>query len=448
VSGQERDAVVGAAVGDERRAGAPSRLPRALAPLRHREYRLLVLSGAASLMADGLWLVALVWQVIAMRGGPADLSVVTAGTSLGLVAAVLLGGVATDRLPKRAVLLGVETVRSTVPVVTGLLAVSGALSVWSLAALAFVVGAAGGFYYPAWSAVVPALVPSDELLPANGIEGMLRPVAQQAAGPALAGLLVGAFSPSVALLGAGAAYVVALLPLLVMRSVPGVAGADDEETPSATRQLAEGFAYLVRTGWLFATLAFAILYILAIMGPIEVLLPFAVRDRAGAGPAGLSLVMAAYGIGSAVGALAVSSLRLPRRYLTVMLLCWGFGALPTAAFGLSTALWVMVVASLAIGVTDAAAIVIWGTLLQRRVPPHLLGRVSSLDFFVSLALMPLSMALAGPVGERVGLPLTFVVSAAVPPVLAVIALLAWRLPRDEIAHPLEDRGAPSATTAP
>ena len=207
------------------------------------------------------------------------------------------------------------------------------------------------------------------------------------------------------------------------------------------RQLAEGFGYLLRTGWLFATLAFAILYILVIMGPIEVLLPFAVRDRVGAGPAGLSLVLAAYGVGCAVGALVVSSLRLPRRYLTVMLLCWGLGALPLAAFGLSTVLWVMVVAGLVIGLTDAAAMVIWGTLLQRRVPTHLLGRVSSLDFFVSLALMPLSTALAGPVGERVGIPVTFVVAAVVPPVLAVIALLAWRLPRDEIAHPL-DRAAP------
>jgi MFS family permease len=419
---------------------APSRLPRALRPLHHRQYRLLAGSGAASLLADGLWLVALVWQVIALGGGPSDLSIVAAATSLGLVAAVLVGGVAADRLPKRAVLVTVEIVRTTVPVVAGLLAAAGTLQVWSLAALAFVVGAAGGFYYPVWSALVPVLLPTEELLAANGIEGMLRPLAQQAAGPALAGLLVGAFSPSVALLGAGACYLVALLPLIAMRPVPR--STDPEHgAPSPTRQLAEGFGYLLRTGWLFATLAFAILYILVIMGPIEVLLPFAVRDRVGAGPAGLSLVLAAYGVGCAVGALVVSSLRLPRRYLTVMLLCWGLGALPLAAFGLSTVLWVMVVAGLVIGLTDAAAMVIWGTLLQRRVPTHLLGRVSSLDFFVSLALMPLSTALAGPVGERVGIPVTFVVAAVVPPVLAVIALLAWRLPRDEIAHPL-DRAAP------
>jgi MFS family permease len=221
----------------------------------------------------------------------------------------------------------------------------------------------------------------------------------------------------------------------VARTLPG--GGPEASSPSVRRQLAEGFAYLFRTGWLFATLTFAILYVLVVMGPIEVLLPFAVRDRVGSGPAGLSLVLAAYGVGSAVGALVVSSRRLPRRYLTVTLLCWGFGALPLAAFGLATTLWVMVLASLAVGLTDAAAMVVWGTLLQRRVPPHLLGRVSSLDFFVSLALLPVSMALAGPVGERVGIPVAFVVAAVVPPVLAVVALLAWRLPRDEIAHPLD-----------
>ena len=415
---------------------APSRLPRTLRPLRYRQFRLLATSGAASLLADGLWLVALVWEVIALGGSPSDLSIVAAATSLGLVAAVLLGGVAADRLPKRAVLLSVEVVRTTVPVAAGLLAVSGVLHVWSLAALAFVVGAAGGFYYPSWSAVVPVLLPAEELLAANGIEGMLRPLAQQAAGPALAGVLVAVYSPSAALLGAGVCYLVALVPLLAMRPVPHSAAPEDG-AQSPTRQLAEGFAYLLRTGWLFATLAFAILYILVIMGPIEVLLPFAVRDRVGAGPAGLSVVLAAYGVGCAIGAFAVSSLRLPRRYLTVMLLCWGLGALPQAAFGLSTVLWIMVVASFVVGLTDAAAMVIWGTLLQRRVPTHLLGRVSSLDFFVSLALMPLSTALAGPVGERVGIPTTFVVAAVVPPVLAVVALLAWRLPRDEIANPIE-----------
>jgi predicted MFS family arabinose efflux permease len=81
--------------------------------------------------------------------------------------------------------------------------------------------------------------------------------------------------------------------------------------------------------------------------------------------------------------------------------------------------------------------VIWGTLLQRRVPRRMLGRISSLDFFVSLALMPLSMALAGPLAEVVPIEAIFIAAGVIPLVLGVLAYLAARMPEDEIAHPLD-----------
>jgi len=81
--------------------------------------------------------------------------------------------------------------------------------------------------------------------------------------------------------------------------------------------------------------------------------------------------------------------------------------------------------------------VIWGTLLQRRVPAHMLGRVSSLDFFVSLSFMPLSMALAGPVSLGVGLPATFALAGLLPTVIAILAIVLAKMPKDELAHPLD-----------
>jgi MFS family permease len=202
----------------------------------------------------------------------------------------------------------------------------------------------------------------------------------------------------------------------------------------------EGVVYMVRTPWLFATLLFAFGWVLVLLGPIEVLLPFAVRDQTGGGAGSFALVLAAFGIGGAVGSIVVASRRLPRRYLTVMVLSWGIGSVPLAIIGFTTELWVMAAAVFIVGFTGSAGQVIWGTLLQRRVPRHLLGRVSSLDFFVSLALMPVSMALAGPVGEAVGLMPTFLVAGIVPVFFAVAALLIARMPRDEIAHPLDATG--------
>ncbi|WP_433289784.1 MFS transporter [Pseudonocardia sp. CA-142604] len=411
------------------------RLPRALRPFAHREYRLLAASMAASLFASGLWLVAIVYQVIALDGGPSELSLVAAAASAGLLVSVLIGGVAADRLPKRAVMIGVEVVRIAFAGFAGALAVTGSLQLWHLAVISFVIGAAEAFFYPAYSAILPTLLPPDELLAANGVEGTLRPIAQQALGPALAGLIIGWFVPGMALLLAAGIYALALVALIAMRAAPVVP--DEGARSSILGDLAEGFRYLFRTGWLFATLAFASLYVLVLIGPIEVLLPFAVRDQTGGGASSFALILAAFGIGGAVGSLVVSSLRLPRRYLTAMILLWGAGAAPLMLLGVTRQLWVMAVATFVVGFTGAAAMVIWGTLLQRRVPRHLLGRVSSLDFFVSLALMPVSMALAGPAGEWLGVPMTFVLAGAIPVFLAVAAIVGWRLPADEIAHPLD-----------
>jgi hypothetical protein len=115
-------------------------------------------------------------------------------------------------------------------------------------------------------------------------------------------------------------------------------------------------------------------------------------------------------------------------------------------FGFASGMSAMITAGAVMGATFEAGTVIWGTLLQRRVPPALLGRISSLDFFVSLSFMPLSMALAGPVSELIGLTPTFLLAGLVPPVLAVIAIVAARLPADEVAHPLDvyDEPAPEA----
>jgi MFS transporter, DHA3 family, tetracycline resistance protein len=173
-----------------------------------------------------------------------------------------------------------------------------------------------------------------------------------------------------------------------------------------------------------------------VIGPIEVLLPFIAADRFEDGARMYGLVLAAYGVGGALGALGVSSRRLPRRYLTVMLLMWGLGSLPLMVVGWTSSFPLMAAATFLVGITDGAGMVIWGTLLQRRVPPEMLGRVSSLDFFVSLAFMPASMAIAGPLSKVLSMQTIFLIAGGVPIVLAVIALFAARMPRDEIAHPV------------
>ncbi|WP_460666073.1 MFS transporter [Kribbella swartbergensis] len=428
---------------------------KAVRPLRHRDYRLLWTGLAVALLGSGLWLVALAWQVIELGGGPVQLSVVTTAYSIGLVVCVLFGGIAADRLSQRSVIVSADVVRGLVLLVVAALALTGSLEVWHLTGAALLIGAGEAFLIPAYTALAPKLLPADELLAANGLEGTLRPLAQQATGPALGGLAIAAMSPGIAILVTALTYFFSAGCVLAMR-VPSSGfepvepgDVDDvEQKPEARTifgDLREGWGYVRRTRWLLASLLFGTVFVLLILGPLEVLLPFAVRDQLGGGPSDFGLVLAAFGIGGAAGALLISSRSLPRRYLTVMTLLWGVGSLPFAVLGFARDLWMMMAAAAVVGVTSSAAMVIWGTLLQRRVPDHLRGRIASLDFFVSLLLMPLSMALAGPAGAVLGLTAVFLVAGIGPALVSVLVVYFGRMPSDEIAHPLDQPAEPAAT---
>ena len=201
--------------------------------------------------------------------------------------------------------------------------------------------------------------------------------------------------------------------------------------------LRTGVRYVAGTRWLLWTLLFGSSLALVIQGPIEVLLPFLTRDRFENAEATFGLLLAAFGVGGAIGSLVVSSLRLPRHYLTFMLACWGGGTLPLALLGIADDLWIMLSALFVAGATTGAGVVIWGTLLQRLVPPNMIGRVASLDFFVSIAFLPVSIAIAGPLSLIIPTETIFIVAGLLPPALAVVALLAGGMRTTERLNPLE-----------
>ena len=419
---------------------------RALRPFAHREYRVLIAALAISIFGSGMWAVAMVYEVIHLGGGPLELSVVAAAGSVGLVAFLLAGGIAADRVPQRLLIIAVEGANLAVVATVSGLAMAGLLELWHLALGAFVLGVGAAFFFPAYSAILPRILPPEDLLAANGMEGTMRPILQQAAGPAVAGILVAALSPAHAVTGVAACHLLAfcILNLLRRQPVPGTesVSAEGADGPvprtSVLHDLREGVSYTVRTPWLLWTLLWACISVLFLIGPIEVLLPFVVRDQLGGDSRMFGFLLAIAGVGGAAASLATASFPLPRRYLTVMMVSWGAGSLPLAAVGIMDSFWVLAAALFIFGATGGMGMVIWGTLLQRRVPPHLLGRVSSLDFFVSLALMPVSMALAGPAAEVLPVGMIFLVAGTVCPVMAVVAMIAARMRADEQAHPLED----------
>lgn len=411
---------------------------RVLAPLRFREFRLLIAAVSIFIFAEGMWTVVMALQVIELADDPAALSLVAACLAGGLLAFILVGGIVADRVSQRAIIITVEAVNLAAVGAVAALGMLGSLRLWHMAAVSAVLGVGAAFFFPAYSAYLPRILPPENLLAANGIEGMVRPTLGQAIGPAFAGVLVGATFPALGSTAVAALFAVGLALLVALRPKRSEILVDDvhREKPHPLVDLRDGLLFVRRTPWLLSTLLFASMWVLLALGPMEVLIPFIARQRFEHGGQIYGFVLAAYGLGSALGALAVSTRQLPRRYLTVMMLLWSVGSLPLAVVGATWSFPVMATAMFTVGLASGAGMVIWGTLLQRRVPAHMLGRVASLDFFVSLSFMPLSMALAGPLSKVVPVQLIFAAAGTVPLVLAAVALIAARMPRDEIGHPL------------
>ncbi|WP_172798343.1 tetracycline efflux MFS transporter Tet(V) [Mycobacterium sp. GA-1285] len=407
---------------------------RVLAPFHIREYRLLIAAVTLSIFADGMFAVVLAVQVIELNNDPVSLSIVTTCFGGALVAFVLVGGIAADRFPQRSIIIAVETVNVLASSAIAALGVLGALQIWHLAVGAAALGTAAAFFFPAYSAILPRILPPEQLLAANGVEGVVRPVFQRAIGPAVAGVVVGATFPALGTVAVAVLFCVGLALLIATRS--SLRPAAPQEHSRVLRDLRDGFVFVLDTPWLLWTLLFASIFVLVVLGPIEVLLPFIAKDRFADGARMYGFILAFFGLGSALGALTVSSGRMPRRYLSVMLGMWSLGAVPLIVFGFTTSFAMMAVATFVVGFTDGVGMVIWGTLLQRRVPTAMLGRVSSLDFFVSLAFLPVSFAIVGPLSKVVSMQMIFLIAGTAPVLVAVVAVWAARMRSDELAHPL------------
>lgn len=413
---------------------------RALRPLASRDYRLLFAAVGIEVFGTGMWTIVMVFQVLALDDSPLALSAVATGMSLGLFAFSILGGVVADRFSKRRIIITVQGCTAAVMTVVAVLSLTETIELWHVGAASFAMGAGSAFFYPAYSAYLPQVLPSEQLLAANGLEGALRPSMGQGLGPALGGIVVGTFLPAIGATIVAASYAIAfILTLFLSRRDELTTVTSPEQRTSVWGDLRAGVNYVARTRWLLWTLIFGSSLALIIQGPIEVLLPFITRDRFEDAESTFGFLLAAFGIGGAIGSLVVSSLKLPRRYLTFMIACWGGGTLPLAVIGVADNLNLMLSALFIVGAATGAGVVIWGTLLQRLVPLDMIGRVASLDFFVSIAFMPVSIAIAGPLSLLVPIPVIFVIAGIAPPALALIALLAGRMRESEMERSLDER---------
>jgi hypothetical protein len=367
--------------------------------LRHRQFRLLWTGMSASLVGDGILLVALAWQVYDLFGVPAAMSAVGVALSVPQIVTLLFGGVISDRYDPRRIMLVSDTIRGLVMAGLAALSIAGSLTLPLMLVLIAFYGAAAGFFGPAFDSLVPRLVPAPELVAANALDQFVRPAGLQILGPLLGGAVIAVGGSGWAFAANAVTFAFSALCLLLMAPVvaPPASGSS-----SLWREMKEGVDYVRRHVWLWGTFLSATFTYLLFVGPTEVLLPYVVKHELGGTAAQLALVLTSGGLGAILAALTVGWLGLPRKTMTYLYAVWAVATLAVAGYGLATSTWQLAVACVLVNGLEAAGTVAWATTKQKLVPEGMLGRVSSVDWFVSTALLPLSYAFAAPVAQAIG----------------------------------------------
>ncbi|HEX5395459.1 MAG TPA: MFS transporter, partial [Candidatus Limnocylindria bacterium] len=308
----------------------------------------------------------------------------------------------TDRYDRRHLLISADLLRAAAIGLIAVLSISGALQLWHVIALIAFVGVGDAFFNPASTAIVPDLLPEELLPQANALQGLIRPLMTRLMGPAIGGFVVAGLGSGPAFAIDGASFVVSAAAVwaIAARPLPG------ERARHSMRQtfaeVGQGFAFVRANPWCWATLLSAMLSLLVFFGPMQVLLPYLVKNRLDLGPEALGTIFAVSGVGSILSALVIGQTGLPRLRITAMYASWSLGVAFIVVYGLMTDLWMALVAGFVTAALFQLGQIIWTTLLQQLVPRDLLGRVSSLDWLVSSGLVPVSFALTGPVAAVVG----------------------------------------------
>jgi DHA3 family tetracycline resistance protein-like MFS transporter len=389
-----------------------------LSPLRHRDFRVLWAGMAVSLLGDGIFLIAIAWETYALWNAPAALSIVGIAMTVPTIVFLLVGGVLSDRHDRRRLMLAADAVRAAAVACLAVLVFAGALQLWELVVLVALYGAGTAFFTPAFEAIVPDLLPRQDLAAANSLDQFVRPIALRLAGPLLGGLLVAAgaglaFAVDAASFAVSGIAVLAMRPPRTPRAAPSVSHA------GAVR---EGLSFIRRRVWLWGTLVAAAAAYLVFLGPSEVLLPYVVKNELHASAGTLGLVFAAGGLGAVGAALWMGHRGHPRRDVTVMYATWTLATLAIAGYGLATAAWELMLACLLFNALETAGTIVWATVKQHHVPSAMLGRVSSLDWLISIGLLPISFALTAPVAGVLGVRATLVGAGIVGGAITLAAL--------------------------
>ncbi len=389
--------------------------------LRLKAFALLWTGQSLSRLGDFVYEIALAWWVLQKTGSAQTMSLVLIFAITPSVLFSLVGGVAVDRVSRVGLMLASDSARGVVAITVAALGLLGRLEIWHVLVASLIFGFVDAFFQPAYAALIPQIVPAEDLPSANSLTSLSLNLGR-VVGPAVGAALVAAIGPAAAFALNGLSFVISTALLAPLLSVKVARPAGDGGPMQPWRDMRQGFATVLAAPWLwFSILVFGLTNI-TVAGPYAVAMPFLVKNSMKAGVGTLGLLYAMFPIGYIIGGVWLGRYARIRRRGLLMYGATALAALLLGGFGLLPPLWVLLIAALVNVAALEAGHLICTNTLQSMVPNEQLGRVVSIDSLGSFGLLPIGLALTGWATERVGPPAVFVISGLFTAAVTLAAL--------------------------
>lgn len=402
-------------------------------PLRVRSFLLLFIGENISLLGDQFFLVALPWLTIQLTNSGVSLGTVLMAAAIPRATLMLLGGVISDRISPRVVMIVANALRAVIVILLTVIVALQAIQIWHLYLFSVCLGIVDGFFIPASKAIVPSLVQKELLVASNTLnQGMNQLILTL--GPAFGGLLIATISIESAFAIDAATFVFTTIVLLFIKTSlkPNIESLQtvDDLTPknppplsSKIWSLMTGIREGINYGWhnlaLRTVLLVVMVYNLAFIGPLQIGVTSLAHSRFPGGAVALGIMNSAWGGGGLLGALAPSLCRNIPRLGVLMLILGTIQGTSLMLLGFVPNVALASVTLVILGFCTGFFIVTEITWIQKQTPPAILGRVMSLRMLSSFGIAPFSFALAGLLVD-LNLTILFSLTSCI-----ILMLMAW-----------------------
>jgi MFS family permease len=371
---------------------------RLVSSLRYRNWRYLWSGLMVSQTGDWMDSLAINWLVLVLTNSPLALGTVNLVRGLPTLLLSLVGGVVADRFDRRWLMVWTQVGQALCTAVLAWLATEGILQIWHIYGLLIVRGVVQAINSPARSSIVGDLVPRSDITNAIALHSTVFN-ATRMIGPALAGVLIGAYGSALVLWISAATHL--MCAWATFRMEPG-AGKTPRPKSSAWQSVGEGVAYLRGEPVVLMLLILGVVpFILG--NPYQSMLPVFAKDVLVVGPEGLGFLTTAAAAGSLISAFLIAGLGdFPKKGLVMIFGLLAFGTL-LVAFAYTPWPWVAGVLLFLIGASTQLYQTTNATLMQLLVPTEYRGRVFGIHQ-MDRGFIPVGSFLAGAIAQVAGAP--------------------------------------------